>query len=266
MDFEQILSLGLLQGLTEFLPVSSSAHLILLPLLLGWEDQRLAFDVAVHVGTLTAVVSYFKKDIVRLIQAWFSSVFQRQHSTDSKLAWYVILATIPVGVFGLLFGDFVESTLRSPVVIAVATIVFGLLLWWSDAVGKRVRVESQLNAKDAITIGFFQVLALIPGTSRSGITMTGGLFLGLTREACARFSFLLSVPLIFLAGSLKTVELVNSTLTIDWFAIISGTVISAISAFICIALFLKTLEKMGMWPFVAYRLVLGTYLLVVYAF
>ena len=169
-------------------------------------------------------------------------------------------------MFGLLFGDFVESTLRSPVVIAVATIVFGLLLWWSDAVGKRVRVEYQLNAKDAITIGFFQVLALIPGTSRSGITMTGGLFLGLTREACARFSFLLSVPLIFLAGSLKTVELVNSTLTIDWFAIISGTVISAISAFICIALFLKTLEKMGMWPFVAYRLVLGTYLLVVYAF
>jgi undecaprenyl-diphosphatase len=266
MDLEQILSLGLLQGLTEFLPVSSSAHLILLPVLLGWEDQGLAFDVAVHVGTLTAVVGYFKKDIVRLIQAWFSSVFQKRHSTDSKLAWYVILATIPVGVFGLMFGDFVESTLRSPVVIAVATIVFGLLLWWSDVVGKRVRVETHLNAKDAITIGFFQVLALIPGTSRSGITMTGGLFLGLTREACARFSFLLSVPLIFLAGSLKTVELVNSTFTIDWFAIITGTVISAISAFVCIALFLKTLEKMGMWPFVVYRLVLGTYLLVVYAF
>ncbi|PCI20201.1 MAG: undecaprenyl-diphosphatase [Piscirickettsiaceae bacterium] len=266
MDFEQILSLGLLQGLTEFLPISSSAHLILLPLIFGWEDQGLAFDVAVHVGTLVAVVSYFRKDIVRLIKSWFASVFRRQHTVDSKLAWYVIVGTIPVGIAGLLFGDYVETTLRSPVVIAIATIVFGLLLWWSDVVGKRTRVEQGLTIKDAVIIGLFQVLALIPGTSRSGITMTGGLFLGLSREACARFSFLLSVPLIFLSGSLKTVELVNSSLLVDWFSIIVGTVISALSAFLCIALFLKALEKIGMLPFVIYRLLLGSYLLVVYGF
>lgn len=265
MDVEHIVGLGLLQGLTEFLPISSSAHLILLPLLFGWEDQGLAFDVAVHVGSLVAVVSYFRRDIGRLISAWFSSVFKREHTIDSKLAWFVVLGTIPVGLFGFLLGDFVETTLRSPIVIAVATIVFGLLLWWSDVYGRRERVEKELTIKDVLIIGFFQVLALIPGTSRSGITMTGGLFLGLTREACARFSFLLSVPLIFLAGSLKTIELANSMLVIDWFSIVLGAVVSAVSAFLCIALFLKTLEKMGMLPFVIYRLVLGAYLLYVYA-
>ena len=261
MTIEQILGLGILQGLTEFLPISSSAHLILLPLLFGWEDQGLAFDVAVHVGTLSAVVYYFRKDVRALITAWFASVVQGNNTQQSKLAWLIIIGTIPVGLAGLLLGDFVEAELRSPIVIAVATVLFGLLLWYSDIKGSRQRQEFSLTIKDAVIVGLFQVLALIPGTSRSGITMTAGLLLGMTRETAARFSFLLSIPLIFLAGSLKTLELASSDIIIDWGALVTGAIVSAISAFICIALFLKVLDKMGMLPFVIYRLVLGAGLL-----
>lgn len=264
MDFVQIIALGLLQGLTEFLPVSSSAHLILLPLLLGWEDQGLAFDVAVHVGTLLAVVTYFRHDLSRLIVGWLASLLRRQHTQDSRLAWLIIIGTIPVGLVGLLLGDWVELYLRSPLVIALATIIFGLLLWWADAKGVQLRDQQQLTAKDALIIGLYQVLALVPGTSRSGITMTGALLLGLTRDAAARFSFLLSVPLIFLAGSLKTLELVEMGQAVDWTAIVAGVVISALSAFACISLFLKLLERVGMFPFVIYRLGLGLVLLYLY--
>lgn len=265
MNFDHILGLGVLQGLTEFLPISSSAHLILLPLILGWEDQGLAFDVAVHVGSLTAVVSYFRKDLRALIIGWFVAVFKGKHSQQSKLAWLIIIATIPVGIIGLLSSDFVEMQLRSPVVIAIATLVFGVLLWWADVNSARKRGENSLTIKDALVVGLFQVLALIPGTSRSGITMTAGLILGLTRETAARFSFLLSIPLIFLAGGLKTVELIRSDIIIDWFSLVTGAAVSAISAFVCIALFLKVIEKMGMLPFVIYRLILGAALLYFYA-
>ncbi len=264
MDLEQILGLGLLQGLTEFLPISSSAHLILLPLLLGWEDQGLAFDIAVHVGTLIAVVSYFRKDIRKLIVGWFASIVKQQQTQESRLAWMVIIGTIPVGLVGLFAGDLIEIYLRSPVIIALSTILFALLLWWSDVKGPRSKDEYAITIRAAVIIGLYQVLALIPGTSRSGVTMTAGLILGLTREAAARFSFLLSVPLIFLAGSLKSLELINSSIAIDWFSIAVGVVVSALSAFACIALFLRMLEKIGMLPFVIYRLFLGAFLVYLY--
>ena len=264
MDLEQILGLGLLQGLTEFLPISSSAHLILLPLLLGWEDQGLAFDIAVHVGTLIAVVSYFRKDIRKLIVGWFASIVNQQQTQESRLAWMVIIGTIPVGLVGLFAGDLIEIYLRSPVIIALSTILFALLLWWSDVKGPRSKDEYAITIRAAVIIGLYQVLALIPGTSRSGVTMTAGLILGLTREAAARFSFLLSVPLIFLAGSLKSLELINSSIAIDWFSIAVGVVVSALSAFACIALFLRMLEKIGMLPFVIYRLFLGAFLVYLY--
>ena len=264
MDLEQILGLGLLQGLTEFLPISSSAHLILLPLLLGWEDQGLAFDIAVHVGTLIAVVSYFRKDIRKLIVGWFTSIVNQQQTQESRLAWMVIIGTIPVGLVGLFAGDLIEIYLRSPVIIALSTILFALLLWWSDVKGPRSKDEYAITIRAAVIIGLYQVLALIPGTSRSGVTMTAGLILGLTRQAAARFSFLLSVPLIFLAGSLKSLELINSSIAIDWFSIAVGVVVSALSAFACIALFLRMLEKIGMLPFVIYRLFLGAFLVYLY--
>lgn len=264
MDFDQILGLGLLQGLTEFLPISSSAHLILLPLVVGWTDQGLAFDVAVHLGTLLAVVCYFRSDLKKIVAGWTDSLIYKKQTQESRLAWMIVVGTIPVGLVGLLAGSLVEIYLRSPSVIAVSTILFGLLLWFADAKGKRSKNEDTMSIKMALVIGLYQVLALIPGTSRSGITMTGGLLLGLTREAAARFSFLLSVPLIFLAGSLKSFELINSPETIDWASISLGVLISALSAFACIAVFLRLVEKIGMLPFVLYRLVLGGFLLYLY--
>jgi len=261
MDLFQIICLAVLQGLTEFLPVSSSAHLILMPLLTGWEDQGLAFDVAVHVGTLSAVMLYFRKTIATITQDWYQSALQRQRVGQSNLAWAVLFGTIPVGLAGLLLGDFIETALRSPLVIAATTIIFGLLLGWADWYGKQQRTEHQLTWKDVFIIGVAQAIALIPGTSRSGITMTAGLILGLNRQAAAHFSFLLSIPVIILAGGLKTIELIQSDLNTDWFALITGAGLSAISAYICIHLFLTLLERIGMWPFVVYRMLLGVILI-----
>jgi undecaprenyl-diphosphatase len=264
MDLIQIFALALLQGLTEFLPISSSAHLILLPIIAGWEDQGLAFDVAVHVGTLYAVVFYFRKTLVTLTVDWFASVNQGTLVGESRLAWAVLLGTIPVGIAGILLGDLIKDQLRSPFVIAVTTIVFGIMLGWADWKSKQHRTEHHLTFFDILFVGIAQAIALIPGTSRSGITITAGLILGLSRQAAARFSFLLSIPVIILAGGLKTIELIQSELTTDWFALILGTGISAISAYICIHTFLKMIEKIGMWPFVVYRLVLGAILLQLY--
>ncbi|MDH5359702.1 MAG: undecaprenyl-diphosphate phosphatase [Gammaproteobacteria bacterium] len=266
METIQIIILALVQGLTEFLPVSSSAHLILVPQLGDWPDQGLAFDVAVHVGTLSAVVWYFRHEVGRMTLDWGRSVAQRQQVGESRLAWAVIIGTIPAALGGLLFKDLIEGDARSMLVIAIATIVFGLLLWYADAKGKRVREEQSLSWGDVIFIGLAQALALIPGTSRSGITMTAGLLLGLSRNAAARFSFLLSIPLILAAGLFKLKDLLETTLAVEWSAIISGTLLSAISAYLCIHFFLKLLERVGMFPFVVYRLLLGMVLLyVVYA-
>ncbi len=264
MELIQIVLLALLQGLTEFLPISSSAHLILFPALSGWEDQGLAFDVAVHVGTLSAVVWYFRRELVVMLRDWFASIRQRRRVGDSNLAWAVGFGTIPVGLAGLLFKDVIETSLRSPLVIATTTIVFGLLLWWADAQAKRVRDEHTIGWRDVVIIGVAQAVALIPGTSRSGITMTAGLMVGLSRAAAARFSFLLSIPVILLAGGLNTLELIESPAPVDWNSLLLGVALSAISAYLCITLFLKALERIGMFPFVIYRLALGVVLLWIY--
>ncbi len=259
MDTLQIIILALIQGLTEFLPISSSAHLILPAELLGWRDQGLAFDVAVHVGTLAAVLFYFRRDIGRLVVAWFASL-KGKSSQDSLLAWNIIWATIPVGIAGLFFEDVIEAHLRSVAVIAATTIVFGLLLGWADKTGKRSKSIAELGLSPAIIIGCAQAVALIPGTSRSGITMTAGLALGFTRQAAARFSFLLSIPVITLSGGFKAFELVEEG-GADWFALGLGSLLAAVSAFICIHWFLKLIDRLGMWPFVVYRLLLGTVLI-----
>jgi len=259
MDFFQVLILAIMQGLTEFLPVSSSAHLILVPIIVGWPDQGLAFDLAVHVGTLGAVLYYFRYDLNKIIRDFCTSVVQRQEVGDSRLAWAVGIGTLPVGLFGLLFGDFIEANLRSTLVIALTTIFFGLLLGWADFKGKRERDERTLSWRDIIIIGCAQALALIPGTSRSGITITAALFLGLSREAAARFSFLLSIPAILLPGGLKVIELTQASTRVDWTMLITGALISGVFAYLCIHYFLKLLE--GMQPFVIYRLILGSILL-----
>lgn len=265
MDLIQILALALLQGLTEFLPISSSAHLILLPELLGWQDQGLAFDVAVHVGTLLAVVAYFRVELRRMLGDWLGSLAGGGQTADSRLAWAVGFGTIPVGLAGLLFADAIELHLRSPLVIATTTVLFGLLLWWSDRSGARRRDEYSLNWRDVLVIGCAQALALIPGTSRSGITMTAALMLGLSREGAARFSFLLSIPVILLAGGFETHELFQQAGPVDWRALGVGTLVSAVSAYLCIHFFLKLVARIGLTPFVIYRLLLGAYLFWMFA-
>ena len=263
MDILHIIVLALVQGLTEFLPISSSAHLILVPYLTDWPDQGLAFDVAVHVGTLTAVVLYFRKEINKMLFAWLAS-FKGKHSEDSKLAWGVIIGTIPVALIGLLFKEVVSEHLRTPLVIAATTIIFGLLLWYADWSARRERDEYSLSWKDIVIIGCAQAVALIPGTSRSGITITAGLMLGLTAQASARFSFLLSIPVIVLAGSVETLDYLKVASINDMNDLIVGAAISAVSAYMCIHFFLKLLERIGMTPFVIYRLLLGIVLLSLY--
>ncbi len=259
MDLLQTIILALVQGFTEFLPISSSAHLILPAQMLGWLDQGTAFDVATHVGTLAAVVLYFRVDITRMALAWGRSFFGH-HDNDSRLAWFIALGTIPAVVAGLLFNSIISNELRSTAVIATSTVVFGLLLWWADATATERKQLTDITWKMALLIGFAQAVALIPGTSRSGITITMALLLGLTRDSAARFSFLLSVPIILAAGGLKTVELVTESAPVDWSAMVVGMVVAFGSAFVCIHLFLKAISRMGMLPFVLYRLALGALL------
>lgn len=260
MDLIQLIVLALIQGITEFLPISSSAHLILLPILTGWKDQGLVYDVAVHFGSLFAVIWYFREDIKKVLFDWFSSVLGGEKTEDSRLGWAVIIGTIPAVIFGLLLDDLIETTLRSPLVIATTTIVFGLLLWYADRTANQIRTEKSLMLKDALFIGLAQALALIPGTSRSGITMTAGLMLGLTRQAAARFSFLLSIPIIIAAAGLKSKDLISGGEAVDWFGLSFVTILSGISAYICIYYFLKLINQIGMLPFVIYRLLLGAFL------
>ncbi|GIU22472.1 undecaprenyl-diphosphate phosphatase [Shewanella schlegeliana] len=260
MDTFQVIILALIQGLTEFLPISSSAHLILPAQLLGWQDQGLSFDVAVNTGSFLAVVMYFRRELLSMFTAWTGSIVTRKQTQESKLAWWIILATIPAVIIGFSAKGFIETHFRSIEVIAVTTIVFGLLLWWADKMQREGLNEFQVGWKKALVIGIAQAMALIPGTSRSGATITAALMLGLSREAAARFSFLMSVPVSLGAAILVTKDLLSSGQVIDYQALGLGVVVSFIAAYICIHYFLKIISKMGMTPFVIYRLALGAVL------
>ncbi len=266
MEATQILLLSFVQGLTEFLPISSSAHLILAPLLFGYELQSLAFDVAVHLGTLGAVMLYFRREIAAMIVALLESIKTRRINTpDARLAWMIILATVPVILLGVPLKSLLE-TLREDdrliaFVIAGTTIGFGLLLWISDMRSTRTRNEHSLGWKDALLVGVFQAIAIIPGTSRSGITITAGLILGLTRKAASRFSFLLSIPTILMAGGLETLDLIQSPDPVDWTSLWLGALLSFFVAYLTIHMFLKFIEKISMFPFVLYRIFLGLLIL-----
>jgi undecaprenyl-diphosphatase len=231
MDSWHVVALALVQGLTEFLPISSSAHLILLPFFAQWPDQGLSFDVAVHVGTLAAVVAYFRRDLGKMLADWLESLRLGRAVGESRMLW-----------------------------IASTTIGFGLLLWWADAVGGQARDEHGMAWRDALIIGCAQALAVVPGTSRSGITITAGRALGLSRQAAARFSFLLSIPVIVLAGSLKAYEALVAASTTQWAPLAMGSVVAFLSAYLCIDVFLKLMARMSLLPFVLYRLVLGVVL------
>jgi undecaprenyl-diphosphatase len=261
VDWIQVVVLAVLQGLTEFLPISSSAHLILLPLLVDWPDQGLAFDVAVHVGTLLAVLAYFRRDLLRMSRDWLRSLREGRSVGDSRWVWYLAIGTVPVGVCGLALSAAGADFLRSPAVIAGATIFFAVLLWWSDRFHRGTRRAEDIGWRDVLIIGAAQALALIPGTSRAGITITAGLALGLDRETAARFSFLLSIPVVILAGLLEAAEAWTSSAPVAWGAMAAGTLIAFAGAYATIHFFLKLVERVGLFPFVIYRLVLGVVLL-----
>ncbi len=257
MDALQAALLALIQGLTEFLPVSSQAHLVLYSMLTQQVYQGLDFDIILHFGSLLAVVVYFRSELTAMARDWLASVTGNGSSADAKLAWLIIIGTIPAGVLGLLFKDLAEVALRSPLVMASSLIVFGLALGWADWRYRGTRDEYSLGVRDAVIIGLAQALALIPGTSRSGITITAGLFLGMSREATTRFSFLLSVPIITAAALLGLADITKDGIQTGITPLLVGFAVAVTSTYACIHFFLAFIKRLGMQPFVIYRVILG---------
>lgn len=266
IDWQQAVVLALLQGLTEFLPISSTAHLVLPSLLFGWQDQGLAFDVAVHVGTLAAVLAYYRVDLLRMVRDWFRSLAGLGVTEDSRLVCYLALATVPAGLVGLLAGEFIEARLRTLPVIATTTLLFGLLLGVADRSATGRGAGRRLTLGLAMAIGLAQAIAPVPGVSRSGVTITAALLLGLDRQSSARFAFLLSIPIIASAGALKGIELARSAQPVDWPTLALGTLISGLTAYLCIAAFLRLLDRVGLMPFVYYRILLAVALYLLWLF
>ncbi len=266
MEFAQLIILALIQGITEFLPISSSAHLILVPFLKAWQDQGLTIDVAAHLGSIFAVLVYFRKEIRRILIAGSKSIANGNfNAPDAQLFRLLIIASIPILVTGYLLRDIIAGYLRDPLIIAATSIIFGLLLWFADISGSRVRQMDSISVRDAIIIGLAQTLALVPGTSRSGITITAALMLGFDRGNAARLSFLMAVPIILAAGGYEALQLSQTDAVVNPVNFIGTAALSAVSAFLTIHYFLKFLDKIGMLPFVIYRIVLGIVLLLVFS-
>lgn len=261
MDVLQAIVLGAVQGLTEFLPISSSAHLLIVPKLAGWGDPGAAFSAVSQLGTMLAVVLFFWRDIVRISWTWLRSLWtpELRHDLDARMGWYIGIGTIPIGVAGLLFKDLIEGPARNLWLNSVMLIVFGLLLLLADQLGRKKKEVADLNMRDGLIIGGFQALALIPGSSRSGSTMTGALFLGYTREAAARYSFLLSIPAVVLSGLFELRKAFDGSLQVVPTAI--ATVVSFVVGYACIAWLLKFLTRHSTNVFVFYRVALGGVLL-----
>ncbi len=258
MTIWQAVVMGIVQGLGEFLPISSSAHLVLVPWFFNWLDPGLTFDIALHIGTLIAVIAYFWRDWVKLIRG----AFQGTKSKEGRLFWYLVLATIPGAIMGLLLEEKAETVFRNPVLIAVMLIVLGVILYWADRKGRKLTDVNNISLGQSLMIGISQALAIIPGVSRSGITMTTGLLLGLTREGAARFSFLLSAPVIFGAGLIKVPDILANPGMINTPFLI-GMLVSALSGAASIGFLLKYVQKKDFLPFVWYRFLLGSVVLLV---
>lgn len=261
MTLVQIIVLALIQGLTEFLPVSSSAHLILGSIAFGWPDQGLVFDVATHLGTLFAALVYFRRDWLDMAGACLKPARTAADHQHRRMAVLVVLATLPALLIGGLAPDFVEKFLRDVTVIAWTTLGFGILLGLADRFGPRGRDVESLGLRDAALIGLAQACALVPGVSRSGITMTAGRMLGLNADAAARFSFLMAVPIIAAAGTFGLYRMAERRAGIDWWQFGIALTLSFVAGWLCIAGFLALIRRVGLLPFVLYRLFLGVVLL-----
>jgi undecaprenyl-diphosphatase len=264
MTLMQIVVLAVVQGLTEILPISSSGHLILVPSFLQWSDQGLEFDVAVHFGSLIAVCTYFRRDVLALINGAIDILHGRVSEWRSRLVIVLAFSTVPAAAAGLFLAGWIAENLRSPLVVAGTLAGYGILLAIADRIGKKQRVFSEIGLKEGLIIGTAQALALVPGTSRSGITITAGLLLGLRRQDAARFSFLLSVPVILLAAVYEGGSLAISGADVAWsdFAIAAG--ISALVAYASIDFFMRFVNAIGLLPFAIYRVILAA--VIVYVF
>jgi undecaprenyl-diphosphatase len=261
MDMVQAVVLGLVQGLGEFLPISSSAHLVLVPWLMKWVDPGLTFDIALHVGTLIAVVIYFWKDWLKLLSKGLTQPRER----EGQLFWYLVLATIPGAIIGFLLENIAETIFRNPVLIACMLILLGIILFVVDRKGtKQIDVE-HISLKTSFLIGLSQALAIIPGVSRSGITMTTALALGMTREGAARFSFLLSAPIILGAALVKVPKLIANPAMIDA-SFLTGMVVACIAGLASIGFLLRYVQTKTFLPFVIYRFALGAVVIAVAVF
>ena len=262
MTLWQIILLALLQGVTEFLPISSSAHLILVPTWMGWEDQGIAFDVAVHLGSLIAVLVFSRREISAIASESWAWVLRRAApGPAARLGMMILLASLPVGVLGLLLHDTVEASFRDPKLIAVAGALFAILMVWADRRPQQVTRVRELGWRQALMIGCGQALALIPGASRSGVTMTAARALGMARPAAARLSFLLAIPVILGAAALETLNLTAAPLTADWGAMALGAAVAGGAAFVCMGALLRLVARWGLWPFALYRLALSAVIL-----
>ena len=261
----QIVVLAIVQGLTEFLPISSSGHLVLVPYLVEWTDQGLAFDVAVHFGSLIAVCLFFREDIMGLLRGGARILGGDLKSPQSYMALAIALGTIPAAAAGLLFASWIEDNLRDPSIIVYTLAGYGILMALADRFAKREKSMTDIRIRDALVIGVAQALALVPGTSRSGVTITAGRLLGFERQDAARFSFLLSAPVILLATVYKGAELILGDTVVAWGQLALGVVVSAIVAYLSIEFFMRFVSRIGLAPFAVYRLALAGLILYVLA-
>jgi undecaprenyl-diphosphatase len=266
MSWFEAVVLGLVQGLTEFLPISSSAHLRLVGTAFGWDDPGAAFTAITQIGTEAAVLLYFRRDIGRIIAAWVASLFgRRRGDPDARMGWLIIIGSIPIIVLGLAFKDAIETTLRDLRIVAIALVAFSLVLYWADRVGAKKRELDDLTVGHGIAYGFAQAMALIPGVSRSGGTITAGLFLGYSRQAAARYSFLLAVPAVLGSGFYEAYKALKGDVAgagVDWPPTIVATVLAFAVGLSVIAWLLRYLNRGSFTPFVVYRVLLGLLVLV----
>jgi undecaprenyl-diphosphatase len=262
--FEAVV-LGLVQGLTEFLPISSSAHLRIVGEVSGWDDPGAAFTAITQIGTELAVLVYFRRDIWRIITAWFASLGgRRRGDPDARMGWLIIIGSVPIVVLGLLLQDRIETTFRDLRIVAIALVAFSLILYWADAVGSKKRELDELTVGHGVVYGFAQALALIPGVSRSGGTITAGLFLGYSRAAAARYSFLLAIPAVLGSGFFQAYQALTGEIEgppVDWGPTILATVLAFGVGLSVIAWLLRYLNRGSFTPFVVYRVLLGLTLL-----
>ena len=266
LSWLQAIVLGISQGLTEFLPISSTAHTLVVSKLLGWPDPGAAFTAVTQIGTELAVVLYFRRDIVRIIKAWSASLVkvEMRSNPDAKMGWYVVIGTIPIGIAGLAFKSSIETTARNLWLVAGALIFMGVLLGLADRYASHTKSESDLNPKNAVLFGLGQALALIPGVSRSGATITAGLAMGFKRDVVARYSFLLAIPAVFASAALTAGDISTDSF-VNWPATIVATIVAFVVGYFVIASLMKYLQTRTFLPFVIYRISLGTLLLVLLA-